>query len=146
MRSFVLLVAALMGSLVWAASPLDPLNKDGSGLALKGYDAVAYFSESKPVKGRKEFEHAWSGARWQFASAANRDAFKANPEKFAPQYGGYCAYAVSKGHTAGISPDAWKVVDGKLYLNHPLAKGKFEKDVSGAIARADANWPGIAKK
>jgi YHS domain-containing protein len=145
-KQLVLIAATLMGGLVWAGGPVDPINKDSGGLALKGYDAVAYFTEGKPVKGGKDFEYAWSGARWQFSSAANRDLFKANPEKYAPQNGGYCTWAVSKGYTASISPNAWKVVNGKLYLNHPLAKGKFEKDVQGAIARADENWPKIPKK
>ncbi len=73
--------------------------------------------------------------------------FRANPEKYAPpQYGGYCAYAVSTGKTANISPEAWKIVDGRLYLNHPWAKGKWERDVPGAITKADHQWPKIAKK
>lgn len=136
-----LAVLALTGFL-WAA-PIDPVNKDSDGVALKGYDPVAYFTESKPMKGLKEFEHQHNGARYRFASASNRDLFQASPEKYLPRYGGYCAWAVSQGHTANISPNAWKVVDGKLYLNHPLAKGKFERDTPGAITRADQNWPKI---
>lgn len=124
-----------------AADPVKPVNTDSSGLAIKGYDPVAYFTESKPVKGDKAFQAKHEGATYRFGSATNRDLFVANPGKYLPQYGGYCAWAVSKGHTAGISPNAWKVVDGKLYLNHPLAKGKFEKNHATAIPQADRNWP-----
>ncbi|MFN0170730.1 MAG: YHS domain-containing (seleno)protein [Bryobacteraceae bacterium] len=135
--AFHLLQAVLL------AAPIKPVNADSDGLAVKGYDPVAYFAESKPVKGLKEFELKHDGATYRFSTAANRDLFKANPAKYLPQYGGYCAWAVSKGHTANISPNAWKVVDGKLYLNHPFAKGKFEKGYVEAIPRADKNWPGI---
>ena len=133
-------------SVAMAAKAVSPVNTGSKGQAVKGYDTVAYFSAGEPVKGSPEFEYSWRGAKWLFWSAENRDLFKANPQKYAPQYGGYCAYAVSKGHTAGISPKAWKIVDGKLYLNHRFAKGKFNKDVEGNIARADENWPKIPKK
>ncbi len=129
-----------------AADAVDPINRNSQGVALKGHDPVAYFTVGEPVKGRPEFEHRWQGAVWRFSSAGNRDLFAADPARYAPQYGGYCAYAVSKGHTADISPAAWRIVDGKLYLNHRFAKGKFEKDVAGAIASADRNWPEIPKK
>jgi YHS domain-containing protein len=138
-----LLLTMLMAMLALAGDPVKPVNTDSSGVAIKGYDPVAYFTESKPVKGLKEFELKHEGATYRFASAANRDLFQANPSKYLPQYGGYCAWAVSKGHTAGISPNAWKVLDGKLYLNHPLAKGKFEKNHATAIPEADQNWPAI---
>src|SRR5262245_15678225 len=96
----------------------NPINKNPAGVALKGYDPVAYFTENKPVKGLSEFAYEWMGAEWYFSSAANRELFMANPEKYAPQYGGYCAYAVSRGHTADISPNNWKIVEGRLYLNN----------------------------
>ncbi|MBK9167029.1 MAG: YHS domain-containing protein [Bryobacterales bacterium] len=132
----------LLASALWAGH-VEPVNKNSKGVALKGYDPVAYFTESKPVKGDPATSAVWEGATYYFASPANRDLFQASPAKYVPQYGGYCAYAVSKGHTAGISPNAWKIVEGKLYLNHPFAKGKFAKDVEGAIRNADANWPRI---
>ncbi len=133
-------------ALFGAGQAVDAVNVTSDGVALKGYDPVAYFTGGEPVKGSEEFQTTWSGAIWRFSSAANRELFSQDPEKYAPQYGGYCAYAVSKGHTAGVSPKAWKVVDGKLYLNHRFAKGKFDKDVKGAIARADENWPKISKE
>jgi len=137
------LLMMLMATLALAGDPVKPVHTDSAGVAIKGYDPVAYFTESKPVKGLKEFELRHEGATYRFASAANRDRFQANPSKYQPQYGGYCAWAVSKGHTAGISPNAWNVLDGKLYLNHPLAKGKFEKNHATAIPEADQNWPKI---
>jgi hypothetical protein len=85
-------------------------------------------------------------ATWLFSSAENRDRFAADPQKYAPQYGGYCSYAVSQGHTASIDPEAWRVVDGKLYLNY--SKGvqkKWEMDTTGYIQKADQNWPGLHK-
>ena len=86
--------------------------------AIRGYDAVAYFTESKPVRGNKDYVVEWNGARWYFASAENRDRFEADPNKYAPQYGGYCAWAVANGYTASTDPGAWSIKDGKLYLNY----------------------------
>jgi len=115
-----------------------------NNVAIKGTDTVAYFTESKAVPGSEEFTHQWQGATWQFASAENRDLFAANPEEYAPQYGGYCAYAVSKNQTAPIEPEAWKIVDGKLYLNYNQdVQETWEKDIPGYIEKADANWPGV---
>jgi YHS domain-containing protein len=124
----------------------DPIDKDGKGVAIKGYDVVAYFQQGQPSKGSAAFTHQWMGATWWFTSAENRDRFVASPERYAPQYGGYCAYAVSQGHTASIDPEAWKIVDGKLYLNY--SKGvqkKWSEDVPGYIKKGDANWPGLHK-
>lgn len=115
-----------------------------SDLALSGFDAVAYFVEGKPVKGLSDLEYGWNGVSWRFASQANLDAFKAAPQKYAPQYGGYCAWAVSQGYTASSDPDAWRIVAGKLYLNY--SKGvqrRWEKDIPGNITRANANWPRV---
>ncbi|MDF1586662.1 YHS domain-containing (seleno)protein [Marinimicrococcus flavescens] len=114
------------------------------GIAIKGQDPVAYFTESRPVEGSPEHELEWKGARWRFASATNRDSFAADPERWAPQYGGWCAYAVSENTTADIDPTAWRIVDGKLYLNvSPEIQRIWEQDIPGRIARADANWPAI---
>jgi YHS domain-containing protein len=116
------------------------------GVAVGGYDPVAYFTEHKPVPGKADITFSWKGATWRFASAQNRDAFKASPEKYAPQYGGYCAYAVAKGGTAKGDPRAWHVVDGKLYLNvSPAVQKLWEKDIPGYIKTADKNWPGVLK-
>jgi YHS domain-containing protein len=127
------------------AGKVDPVYQHG-GLAIRGYDAVAYHQQSAPVKGSSQFSYQWRGATWLFANAENRDRFQAEPDRYAPQYGGYCAYAVSKGRTASIDPEAWKIVDGKLYVNY--SKGvqkKWEQDVPGNIVKADKNWPDLHK-
>lgn len=114
------------------------------GTAIDGYDPVAYFTVGRPVEGDSDFEHEWNGATWRFSSAENRDLFAADPEKYAPQYGGYCAYAVSQGYTASTEPDAWKIVDGKLYLNYNKSvQTRWEKNIPGYVADANTNWPGI---
>lgn len=141
---FGLLVACLLPSFARAEKPV---NASLFGVAIKGYDPVAYFTDAKPVSGKSEFSFEWMGATWRFASAAHRDTFKAAPEKYAPQYGGYCAWAVSEGHTAGIDPAAWKIVNGKLYLNYSLEiQKKWEGDVPGNIAKADINWPKLLQR
>jgi YHS domain-containing protein len=118
-----------------------------SSLAISGYDAVAYFTDGKPVKGDARFEFDYQGAKWHFASAANRDAFAADPKRYAPQYGGSCAWAVSEGSTASSDPKLWRIVDGKLYLNYDAGvQKKWELDIAGHIRKADQNWPSVLGK
>ena len=115
-----------------------------SSLAVGGYDTVAYFKVGKPVLGRAEFATEYKGATWHFASKENLDAFRANPTAYAPQYGGYCAWAVSQNYTASGDPQFWKIVNGKLYLNYDgSVQAKWEKDIPGFIVKADKNWPGV---
>ena len=122
----------------------EPPVFSAGGAAINGFDPVAYFNDSKPVRGSKDIVHEWNGAEWRFASEANRDAFAADPEGYAPQYGGYCAYAVANGYTATTDPDAWTVHDGKLYLNFSKSvRRRWERDIPGNIAKGDANWPGV---
>ncbi|MDH3702960.1 MAG: YHS domain protein [Alphaproteobacteria bacterium] len=117
-----------------------------SSLAVSGYDPVAYFKAGKPVEGSSDHEFKWNGATWRFASAANLAAFKANPQGFAPQYGGYCAWAVSQGYTALTDPTAWRIVDNKLYLNYSHGvQRQWAEDIPGNIAKGDKNWPGVLK-
>ena len=114
------------------------------GAAIGGYDPVAYFTQGKPVKGDAAHVSTYEGAEWRFANAQNKAAFDANPAKYAPQYGGYCAYAVSKGYTAKTDPDAWSIVDDKLYLNYSLkVRDLWSQDIPGHIASANSNWPGV---
>ncbi len=123
-----------------------PVNTTLLGVAIKGYDPVAYFTDGKPVKGDSDFSYEWNGAEWRFASVAHRDLFKGDPVKYAPQYGGYCAWAVSRGYTAGIDPDAWKIVNGRLYLNYSMkVQQQWSEDIHGNIAKAEENWPKILK-
>ena len=94
-----------------------------------------------------EFEYRWQNVIWRFASAAHRDEFSRSPERFAPQFGGYCAWAVSRGYTADIDPEAWRIVDGKLYLNYSKrVQRMWEEDIAGNIAKAHEHWPGVLSK
>ncbi len=118
-----------------------------NGVAISGYDLVAYFDEERPVKGVPEFRAEFRGSTFQFISDAHRDAFAADPEKFSPQYGGYCAYGTAKGYKAKIDPEAFTVVQGKLYLNYSDAvQTRWLSDIPGYIEKADANWPEVQKQ
>ena len=115
------------------------------GYAIGGYDPVAYHAENRPVKGDTALSLRWQGTEWLFSSAENRAIFEADPMRYAPQYGGYCAFAVSQGYTAKTDPDAFSVVDGRLFLNYSRRVRKmWERDVPGHIASADKNWPSLA--
>lgn len=112
--------------------------------AVGGYDPVAYFTDGKPVEGRPDITWTWKGATWRFVNAKNRDAFKAKPEAYAPQYGGHCAWAVSNGYTAKGDPRYWKIVNGKLYLNYNAkVQSDWDKDIPGHIGKGDSNWPKV---
>lgn len=114
------------------------------GTAINGYDPVAYFTEGKPVKGSMLHALKWEGAIWVFASKQNEETFMMNPRAFAPQYGGYCAYAMSKGAIATTEPDAWTIHEGKLYLNfNTTVRGIWAEDISGNVALANGYWPSI---
>jgi YHS domain-containing protein len=140
-------LAILILGFAAAAHAAGENNVDSSGLALQGYDPVAYFSEKKPVAGKPEFTARHEGATYRFASAANRDAFAAAPAKYAPQYGGYCAFGMAGGYKAPIEPGAWTVVDGKLYLNYSRSvRSQWSSDVPGYVRKADANWPSVRSK
>ncbi len=128
------------------AAEKGPVNTDKNNLAVKGYDPVAYFLEARPVKGLGANTHQWMGVDWRFASQDNLDRFRREPEKYAPQYGGYCAYAMASGELVDINPQAWKIVNDKLYLNFSKSvQRKWEKDIEGYIKKADQYWPDILK-
>lgn len=146
-----LVALAAAGCSLFGVGALDKstatVNKNSDGLALKGYDAVAYFNENLPREGKAEFTTEFNGAKWQFASAANRDAFAKEPAKYAPQYGGYCAWAVGHGYTADTDPNTGKVVDGKLYLNYNKdVSVKWNEDIPKYVADGDKNWRDLAGK
>lgn len=114
------------------------------GVAVGGYDPVAYFTDAKPVAGKPEISLEHEGATWRFASEANREAFRKEPAKFAPQYGGYCAWAIAQGYTAKGDPAHWSIVDNRLYLNFDRSiKDRWERDKAGFIKKGDASWPAI---
>ena len=144
--SAVALSAALFSAPAALARDADVYTGTFSSLAVGGYDTVAYFKTGRPAPGNAQFSTEYKGAMWQFASKENMDAFRANPAAFAPQYGGYCAWAVSQGYTASGDPQFWKIVGGKLYLNYDRSvQEKWEKDIPGFIAKAERNWPGVLK-
>ena len=141
-RTFVCLPALLM-----VAPPLLAAEKVFSrgGAAIRGYDPVAYHLEQKPVKGDSAYQLEWKGYDWRFKSAANRDLFAADPEKYAPAYNGFCAYAVSEGYTASTVPEAWTIRNGRLFLNYSLSvRSTWLKDVDDRISAGDRNWPGLS--
>jgi hypothetical protein len=118
-----------------------------SGLALKGYDPVAYFVSGKPVEGTRQFSVDWDGVRWRFADAGDRDLFLTDPQSFVPQFGGYCALAVSKGFTADIAPQAWVIYEQKLYLfGDANARAEWVATLArGSLKSAEANWRNRAR-
>jgi hypothetical protein len=114
------------------------------GIAIRGTDPVAYFTDARAVPGDPAIHADWNGARWLFATEDHRTMFLADPGAYAPQFGGYCSWAVAEGYTAPIDPEAWRIVDGKLYLNYSKSVQRtWEKDVPGNISRANVNWPGL---
>ena len=140
----MLTIAVLLAAL--AGNPKPAVNFTGN-LALDGYDPVAYVTDGKPVKGLPQLTTTWKGAVWRFASAEHRDVFMKDPERYAPQFGGYCAWAVAHGYTADGDPEAWKIVDGRLYLNYSKrVQRRWEQDIPGYIAKGQANWPGVLNK
>ncbi len=145
MRSIRLAAVVLLCGGLAPVLALSPVNRTLlGGVAIDGFDAVAYFTDNKPIEGSKEYSFEWNGATWRFASAAHRDLFAQTPEKYAPQYGGYCAWAVSQGYTADIDPEAWRIENGRLFLNYSLeVQKKWAADIPGNVAKGDANWPGL---
>ena len=140
------LLLSLQSAIALAGSPVDPVNKDHASIAIKGYDTVAYFKDGKPVKASGQYSHSWNGATWQFSSEETRNLFAADPAKYAPQFGGYCAWAVGHGYTANIDPEAWKIIEGKLYLNYNKdIQKKWQADSANWIGEAERNWPKLHK-
>lgn len=135
-------ISLFFGSSAFAAAPIS--TGFFSDKALKGYDTVAYFTQNAAIKGLKKYRYQYKGATWQFSSQENLDAFKANPQKYAPQYGGYCSYAASINKTAPSDPEVFEVVDGKLYLNYNKdVHSTWAQDKSNHIIQADKNWPSL---
>lgn len=132
-----------------APQPVDatlaPVNQDFGGSAINGYDTVAYFTEGEALYGSEKFTHRWRGATWYFVSERHRRLFAADPVRYAPQYGGYCAYAMSHGYAVAIDPSVWTIVDGKLYLNKRYARADWLTDIAAHIASADRVWQGLAQ-
>lgn len=140
----LLVVAALVNVSTYAQKSVTFIQ---GGKAIRGYDPVAYFTEHRPVKGDDKLVYKWNNADWYFSSQKNLDLFKAAPEKYAPQYGGYCAYGLSNGYKAPTDADAWTIENGKLYLNYNLdVRDEWNKEKKQRIEKADKNWPEVKDK
>ena len=118
-----------------------------SGKAIRGYDPVAYFTEGQPIEGKDKLVYHWNNASWYFSSQQNLELFKTDPEKYAPQYGGYCAFGLSNGYKAPTDASAWTIDNGKLYLNYNIdVRKEWNKDRKQRIEKADKNWPEVKDK
>jgi len=146
--------AAVMAALVVAPATSFAVKGTGgeyntlhAGLGAKGYDVVSYFTDKRPVQGSDKFTASHGGVTWQFASAEHRDAFKADPTKYAPQYGGFCSWGVAQGKLFDVDPvNGWTVSNGKLYLNfNGDINTTFARDADGFVSKAERNWPGLNK-
>lgn len=123
------------------------LNIDASGLVIRGYDPVAYFLEGRPIAGRPNLPVEYKGGKYLFSSPANQGLFKENPEKYLPQYGGYCAFGVFEGKKFDIDPASWRIVDGKLYFNlNPMILDIWSADLKKHLQESERNWPKIRDK
>lgn len=140
-RVLAAVFGAALGMATLVAQASEAVNTSPDDVAIQGYDPVAYFTESRPVKGDPAIEEEWQGARWQFSSAENRALFSNNPDQYAPRYGGFCAGGMSLGRKAPIDPEAWVIVDGKLFLGGSSgAIDFFNESTEEKIAKADTNW------
>ena len=145
LRAFAFFISLLVSNAAWAVDPV--YTGLFSNKAIKGYDTVAYFTEGKPVEGSTEFSFEYKEAIWLFSSQENLDLFKEDPQKYEPQYGGYCAFAVAKGTTASIKPELFTINDGKLYLNYSKKiNDQWLDDKENFIKSADKNWPEVLAK
>jgi len=131
----------------WSQSARSVINSNRHGVAIEGYDAVAYHLLGQAVKGEPTISFQWMEATWHFASSSHRDLFVQDPNRYAPRFGGYCSWAVSRGTTASIDPEAWHIEDGALYLNlNPRIHRNFLADLQENIRKAEANWPAIRER
>ena len=137
----------LIAMLSTVASAKELLNVDRSGVAIQGYDPVAFFTDNRPVKGNAQFQSEYRGAKYYFVSSEHKAAFDKEPAKCEPQFGGYCGYGVSHGSRAPIKIEAWQIVNGRLLMQYDLSvKDDFNKDQQGTLNKADQNWPGLVDK
>jgi len=130
-----------------AAAQGIKINVDADRIAIRGYDPVAYFTFGKATKGDPRFEAVWQEARWHFANAKHRDMFSAEPDRYAPRYGGHCTVGLSRGYLNTVDPEAWKIVEGRLYLNFSKkALDIMLEDTPGIVAKAEKNWPAVGRR
>ena len=141
---FIALLAATAAVPPGMADDKTRVNKGPDNVAIKGYDAVAYFTKGQPMKGSPDVAYSWNGANWHFADKSHRDMFAGSPERYAPQFGGFCSMALARGKIKDIDPEAWVIVDGKLYLNFSKpVRDKFQEHARENIKDAQENWKKI---
>lgn len=147
MKKLMTLALLIAAALPACSQTKSLLNLDKTGVAIQGYDPVAFFTDNRPVKGDAKFPARHNGANYLFASKEHRDTFKADPTKYEPAFGGYCAYGVSRGKLVEIDVDAFQIVDGRLLLQYSKGVRKdFNEDSKGNLTKADANWPTLVEK
>jgi YHS domain-containing protein len=152
MRKLFLALALATSSMALAAQPAFAEQAPVytgllSRVAVSGYDPVAYFTDGRPVRGTTQFRTTYQGYEYRFASAEHLAAFQANPARYLPQYGGYCAWAIAQGYTASGNPNNWRIVDGRLYLNYnDEIQQRWERDIPGFIRSANGNWPSVLSR
>ncbi|MEO0813456.1 MAG: YHS domain-containing (seleno)protein [Myxococcota bacterium] len=147
MRTFMIAAAFLSVIGFVSQAQAGEIFAPKDNIAIRGYDTVAYFEDGRPVKGSPEHQVSWKGATWLFASAQHKATFEQNPAKWAPQFGGWCAYAVANGRKAKTEPDAFTIVDGKLYLNYDLKiQSKWRSNQAAFIKKGHANWPSLRER
>jgi YHS domain-containing protein len=140
-KLFVILFLTVVSVVAWAQKSPVFVTDEG---AIRGYDPVAFFKDQAPIRGSRDISCSWNGATWYFASDENKEAFVADPEKFAPQYGGYCAYGTADGHKAPTQIDTWSIVNDKLYFNYnKQVQKEWNKNQNELIKKADENWPSV---
>lgn len=143
----VVVTLLIFASLSTVALAKELNNVDGNGVALQGYDPVAFFTDGRPVRGDQQFQTQYHGATYYFASAEHKATFEKEPAKYEPQFGGFCAYGAGRGKTVPIKIEAWQIVNGRLLMQYDLdVKGKFNSDPQGNLSKADKNWPGLVEK
>ena len=143
----VVVTLLIFASLSTVALAKELNNVDGNGVALQGYDPVAFFTDGRPVRRDQQFQTQYHGATYYFASAEHKATFAKEPAKYEPQFGGFCAYGASRGKTVPIKIEAWQIVNGRLLMQYDLdVKGKFNSDPQGNLSKADKNWPGLVEK
>jgi YHS domain-containing protein len=143
----LLVLLAMLAAFSTISTAKELLNLDRNGVAIQGYDPVAFFTDNRPVQGNQQFKSEYRGAKYYFASAEHKAAFDKEPSKYEPQFGGYCAYGASRGNKAPVKIEAWQIVNGRLLMQYDLdIKNNFNKDQLGNLRNADQNWPGLVDK
>jgi YHS domain-containing protein len=146
-KKFTIILVLALATVAMAQSPKRLVNTDKRGLALKGHDPVAFFTEGRPIAGDHRYESNYKGTRYRFASAENKKLFEGDPAKYEPQFGGFCAYGVSRGYAVDVELDAFQIVEGRLLMQYDKdVRDKFNEATAANLKKADQNWPTVVEK